>query len=170
MSLLRKLIRIAELQKLQEHSGKASRFCPSHRERGVSLIEMLIVLVIIGVIAAMIVPTVIGRPDEARVTVATTDIKSIGNALEIYRLDSQRYPTTEQGLKALVVKPVTPPEPRRWQSEGYLRQVPTDPWGNPYVYRAPGEHSAFDLLSYGADGKPGGDGINADLTNDGRSK
>lgn len=130
-----------------------------------TLIEMMVVLVIIAVVAALVVPNVIGRPDEARVTVARTDIRSIGSALEMYRLDNRSYPTSTQGLAALVEKPLSPPQPANWHEGGYLAEVPLDPWGNPYLYRSPGDGGAgFDLISYGADGEPGGDGWNEDLT------
>lgn len=124
---------------------------------------MMVVLAIIAIVAALIVPNVIGRPDEARVTVAGTDLRTISSALEMYRLDNRTYPTTSQGLAALVTKPTVPPEPPNWHQGGYLPQVPTDPWGTPYLYRSPGEQRAFDLLSYGADGKPGGSGMDADI-------
>lgn len=130
-------------------------------QAGVTLIEMMVVLVIIAVVAALIVPNVIGRPDEARVTVARTDIRSISSALELYRLDNRGYPTTSQGLEALVRAPADAPN---WASGGYLSDLPTDPWGNPYLYRAPGEAAPFDLVSLGADGAPGGEGTNADIT------
>ena len=133
------------------------------REAGLTLIEMIVVLAIIALIAALIVPNVIGRPDEARVTVARTDLKTIGAALKLYRLDNGDYPTTAQGLAALAKKPTTEPVPTNWSSEGYLAQLPTDPWGKPYVYRYDGSGS-FDLRSYGKDGKPGGEGTDADLT------
>lgn len=132
-------------------------------DAGVTLIEMMVVLVIIAVVAAIIVPNVIGRPDEARVAVARTDIRAIGSALELYRLDNQTYPTTEQGLAALATRPTAPPEPSNWASGGYLSSAPTDPWGNPYLYRSPGETGAFDLVTLGADGAPGGDGTAADI-------
>ncbi|MGR3467244.1 MAG: type II secretion system major pseudopilin GspG [Shimia sp.] len=133
-------------------------------DAGVTLIEMIVVLVIIGLVAAMIVPNVIGRPDEARVTVAQSDIRSIASALEIYRLDNRGYPTTGQGLEALVARPTAPPVPSNWVEGGYLAALPTDPWGNPYLYRSPGESGAYDLISLGADGQPGGDGVRADIT------
>lgn len=131
---------------------------------GVTLIEMMVVLVIIALVAALVVPNVIGRPDEARVTVARTDIKSISAALDLYRLDNRSYPTTAQGLEALAKKPVAPPEPLNWAAGGYLPQAPVDPWGNPYLYRAPGESGPYDLLSLGADGKVGGSGVDADIS------
>ncbi len=130
---------------------------------GVTLIEMMVVLVIIALVAAIIVPNVIGRPDEARVAVARTDIRAIGSALELYRLDNQSYPTTEQGLAALATRPTAPPEPSNWVAGGYLSSTPEDPWGNAYLYRSPGETGGFDLVSLGADGSPGGDGPEADI-------
>ena len=128
---------------------------PSPCDDGFTLLEMIVVLAIIAIMAALIVPSIISRPDEARVTVAKSDIRSIANALELYRLDNLAYPNTEQGLMALVAKPTIPPIPPNWNSEGYLAQAPIDPWGNPYIYRAPGQHGVYDLMSWGADGKPG---------------
>ncbi|WP_150120695.1 MULTISPECIES: type II secretion system major pseudopilin GspG [unclassified Sulfitobacter] len=137
-------------------------------DAGVTLIEMMVVLVIIALVAAIIVPNVIGRPDEARATVAQTDIRAIGSALELYRLDNQSYPTTAQGLAALAERPTAPPEPRNWVAGGYLQSVPLDPWGNAYLYRSPGDTGPFDLVSLGADGAPGGDGVNADIVHGAR--
>ena len=125
---------------------------------------MMVVLVIIALVAALIVPNVIGRPDEARVTVARTDLKTIAGALEIYRLDNRTYPSTSQGLEALVEEPSGSPEPVNWAEGGYLPDVPVDPWGNEYVYRAPGEDAPYDLASLGADGEPGGAELDADLS------
>ncbi len=135
------------------------------KDAGVTLIEMMVVLVIIAIIAALIVPNVIGRPDEARVTVAKSDIRTLAASLELYRLDARRYPTTEQGLDALVHRPVLDPVPATWAEGGYLATLPQDPWGNPYLYAAPGQSAPFDLISYGADGVAGGEGVDADLTN-----
>ncbi len=132
-------------------------------EAGVTLIEMMVVLVIIAIVAGMIVPNVIGRPDEARVTVARTDLRTIAASLEMYRLDNRAYPTTTQGLEALVSRPSEPPPPPNWASGGYLPQVPQDPWGNAYVYRSPGEDAPYDLASFGADAQPGGEGVQADI-------
>ncbi|MFZ5962163.1 type II secretion system major pseudopilin GspG [Thalassococcus sp. BH17M4-6] len=137
-------------------------------EAGVTLIEMMVVLVIIAVIAAMVVPNVIGRPDEARATVAESDLRSIASALELYRLDNRTYPTTAQGLAALVSAPSAPPVPENWAADGYLGAMPQDPWGNDYIYRSPGQTGAFDLVSLGADGRPGGDGVNGDIMLDDR--
>jgi len=135
----------------------------SDSEAGLTLIEMLVVLVIIGVIAGMIVMNVANRPDEARVTTARTDMRTISAALKMYRLDNGDYPTTEQGLAALSTKPATAPEPRNWSPDGYLERAPLDPWQRPYVYRYPGSSGGFDLMSLGKDGKPGGEGLDADL-------
>ncbi len=140
---------------------------PRKPDSGVTLIEMIVVLVIIGLVAAMVVPNVIGRPDEARVTLAASDIRSISSALELYRLDNRTYPTTSQGLEALVTKPVSPPEPPNWVEGGYLPSPPVDPWGNVYLYRAPGDSGPYDLISLGADGKVGGTGVDADVSKDG---
>ncbi len=142
----------------------SARIRVAGHEAGLTLIEMIVVLAIIALVAALIVPSVIGRPDQARVTVAQADMKSIGAALKIYRLDNGNYPTTEQGLAALATKPTTAPVPATYPADAYLPQPPTDPWGHPYVYRTPGSNGAgFDLLSLGRDGKPGGDGVDADL-------
>jgi general secretion pathway protein G len=134
------------------------------RRAGLTLVEMIVVLAIIAVVAVLIVPNVIGRPDQARVTVAKTDLKTIATALRVYRLDNGAYPTTAQGLQALVERPTSPPEPMAWTPEGYLPELPTDPWGNPYVYRSPGQTGAYDLISYGRDGAEGGEDLDADLT------
>ncbi len=136
-------------------------------DAGLTLIEMIVVLAIIALVAALIVPSVIGRPDQARVTVASTDIRTIGAALKMYRLDNGNYPTTEQGLAALAHAPTSGPPAPNWNRDGYLPEVPTDPWGHAYVYRSPGSNGDFDLLSLGKDGKPGGDGLDADIGNPG---
>lgn len=133
------------------------------RRAGLTLVEMIVVLAIIAVVAVLIVPNVIGRPDEARVTVAKTDLKTIATALRMYRLDNGDYPTTEQGLAALVERPTAAPEPRAYPAEPYLTELPTDPWGKAYVYRSPGLNGAYDLLSYGKDGEEGGEKLDADL-------
>ncbi|MBU6439227.1 MAG: type II secretion system major pseudopilin GspG [Betaproteobacteria bacterium] len=131
------------------------------RARGFTLIELMVVLVIMGVLAALIVPNIIGRTDEARVTAAKTDIGTIMQALKLYKLDNGLYPSQEQGLAALVAKPSTPPIPGNWKP--YLEKLPNDPWGRPYQYLNPGVKGPVDVFSYGADGKPGGDGSNADI-------
>ena len=134
-------------------------------DAGVTLIEMMVVLVIIGIVAALIVPNVIGRPDEARRAVAVADLRTIAASLEIYRLDNRSYPTTLQGLSALSAKPTDPPEAVNWAEGGYLPNVPMDPWGAAYLYKQPGDNAAYDLLTYGADGAPGGEGTDADISN-----
>ena len=151
-------------QHFHDGSGRPGQRPISDSEAGLTLIEMLVVLVIIGVIAGMIVVNVANRPDEARVTTAKTDMRTISAALKMYRLDNGDYPTTEQGLAALAAKPTLPPEPRNWSPDGYLERQPLDPWQRPYVYRYPGGASGFDLMSLGRDGKPGGEGLDADLS------
>ena len=133
-------------------------------DSGVTLIEMMVVLVIIGIVAALIVPNVIGRPDEARAAVAKSDLRTIAASLEMYRLDARAYPTTAQGLKALTQKPTEAPVPDTWASGGYLPTLPTDPWGKPYIYLSPADGAPYALTSLGADGSPGGDGVNADIS------
>ncbi|MEP6701833.1 MAG: type II secretion system major pseudopilin GspG [Betaproteobacteria bacterium] len=131
--------------------------------RGFTLIEVMVVIVILGVLAALVVPRVLSRPDEARVVAAKHDIDVIGQALKLYRLDNQRYPSAEQGLAALTAKPELSPVPSNWKPGGYLERLPKDPWGNAYVYVSPGLHGDIDVLSLGADGKPGGEGLDADI-------
>jgi general secretion pathway protein G len=134
---------------------------------GFTLIELMVVIVILGVLAGLIVPRIMDRPEEARRTKAELDIAAIEQALKLYKLDNGRYPSTDQGLQALVEPPSVGNLPRKWREGGYLdkRNVPKDPWGNDYVYISPGLHGDFDLLSYGADGEPGGEGDNADINN-----
>jgi general secretion pathway protein G len=133
----------------------------THLQLGFTLIELMVVLVIIGVLAALIVPNVLNRADDARVTAARTDVNNLMQALKLYRLDNQRYPSTEQGLAALVKKPAAGPEPMNWKP--YLDKLPNDPWGRPYQYMNPGLQSEVDVLSFGADGQAGGEGKNADI-------
>lgn len=130
---------------------------------GFTLIEVMVVIVILGVLAALIVPKVMSRPDEARIAAARQDIASITQALKLYKLDNLRYPTTEQGLQALVQKPSSPPVPPNWKGNGYVERLPKDPWGNPYQYLQPGLHGDIDVLSLGADGAAGGEGSDADI-------
>ena len=128
---------------------------------GFTLIEILVVVVIIGILGAVIVPNLLGRPDQARVTAAQSDLRSLSNALDIYRLDNFQYPSSDQGLEALVQKPSGFPEPKNYNPEGYIKHLPSDPWGSPYVYeRTP---NGFRLVSLGADGAEGGEGLNADI-------
>ncbi|MCB1928206.1 MAG: type II secretion system major pseudopilin GspG [Rhodocyclaceae bacterium] len=130
-------------------------------ETGFTLIEVMVVIVILGVLAALIVPRVLGRPDEARIVAAKQDIASIMQALKLYKLDNRRYPSTEQGLTALVERPSIAPQPENWKS--YLEKLPNDPWGSPYQYLSPGLKGDVDVLSFGADGRAGGEGIDADI-------
>jgi len=131
--------------------------------RGFTLIEILVVIVILGVLAALIVPNIMQRPDDARITAAKSQIALIMQALKLYRLDNQRYPTSEQGLAALVAKPEVPPLPPNWKPGGYLDKLPNDPWGRPYVYVIPGVRSEVEVMSFGADGQAGGTGVDADI-------
>ena len=131
------------------------------REHGFTLVELMVVLAIIGALAALIVPNVIGRADDARVTAARTDVAHLMQALKLYKLDNMRYPSPEQGLQALVVRPTTDPVPMNWKS--YLDKLPNDPWGRPYQYMNPGIKGEVDVLSFGADGKSSGEGNNADI-------
>lgn len=132
-------------------------------QHGFTLIEMMVVIVIMGILASLIVPKIMGRPDEARVIAAKQDIASVMQALKLYKLDNQRYPTTEQGLQALVTKPGSPPIPLNWKSSGYLEKLPLDPWGNSYQYLFPGIRSELDVFSFGVDGAAGGEGNDADI-------
>lgn len=129
--------------------------------RGFTLIELMVVLVIIGVLAALIVPNVIDRADDARVTAARTDVNNLMQALKLYRLDNQRYPTSEQGLQALLTRPTTGPAAPNWKP--YVEKLPKDPWGQAYQYLNPGVQGEIDVFSFGADGQPGGEGRNADI-------
>ena len=133
------------------------------RIRAFTLIEVMVVVAILAVLAALIVPKVMSRPDEARVVAARQDIASLLQALKLYRLDNLRYPTTEQGLAALVTRPTLSPVPPNWKPGGYLERLPRDPWGNPYQYLSPGLRGEVDVFSFGADGVAGGEGFDADI-------
>ncbi|MDM8557494.1 type II secretion system major pseudopilin GspG [Candidatus Parabeggiatoa sp. HSG14] len=135
--------------------------------QGFTLIEVMVVIVILSILAAFIAPRIIGHTDEARLVQVKNDMGVIENALKMYRLDNYVYPTTDQGLEALITKSMISPEPRQWREGGYLdrHSVPKDPWGFPYNYLSPGMHGEFDIYSLGADGQPDGTGINADIGN-----
>ena len=131
--------------------------------RGFTLIEIMVVVVIMGILAALLVPKLMGRTDDARIIAAKQDIATVMQSLKLYKLDNQRYPTTEQGLSALTTKPSVGPPADGWKSGGYLDKVPKDPWGNPYQYLSPGINGEIDVFTLGADGQPGGVGNDADI-------
>ncbi len=143
---------------LANNSGRKLR---AAKQRGFTLIEIMVVVVIMGILAALVVPKLMGRTDDARIMAARSDISTLMSALKLYKLDNQRYPTTDQGLNALVVKPTSGAD--GWKTGGYIDKLPKDPWGNPYQYLAPGIHGEIDVFSYGADGQPGGEGNDADI-------
>ncbi|WP_115717088.1 type II secretion system major pseudopilin GspG [Gallaecimonas mangrovi] len=133
------------------------------KERGFTLIEIMVVVVILGMLIAIVAPNVLGNKDKAMVQKAVADINGLESALEMYYLDNSTLPTTDQGLQALVSAPS--PAPRNYRQGGYIKRLPNDPWGRPYIYINPGEHGRYDLYSLGADGQEGGDGLNADIGN-----
>ena len=132
-------------------------------QQAFTLIEVMIVVVILGILAAVVIPRILDRPDQARQSAAKSDIAVIMQQLKLYRLDNTFYPSTDQGLQALTVKPTTNPIPMNWKQGGYLERLPNDPWGRPYLYLNPGVKGEIDVMSYGADGQPGGEGNNADI-------
>ncbi len=132
---------------------------------GFTFIEIMVVVAILAILAALVVPRIVGRTDEAKRTSAKVQIRNLEGALNLYKLDNGIYPSTEQGLKALVEKPTVGTMPKNWKLGGYLPKVPDDPWGNPYKYVSPSPKGDFEIVSLGADGEPGGDGKNADLMN-----
>ena len=133
---------------------------------GFTLIELMVVIVILGILAGLIIPRIMGRPEEAKQLKAKIQIESLETALKLYKLDSGMYPDTEQGLQALIEKPETGMLPKKWREGGYLEKgrLPKDPWGNDFVYLSPGAHDDYDITSFGADGVPGGDGKNKDIS------
>ncbi|OON60099.1 type II secretion system protein GspG [Massilia sp. KIM] len=131
--------------------------------KGFTLVEIMVVVVIIGILGALVVPKLLGRTGESRVTAAKVDIATMMQALKLYKLDNQRYPTTEQGLTALITKPTSGPAANGWKDGGYIEKLPKDPWGNSYQYLSPGIHGEVDVFSLGADGQPGGTGEDADV-------
>ncbi len=138
-----------------------------NKQSGFTLIEIMVVVVIIGVLIGLVAPNILGRVDESRVTAAQADIATMDQALELYKLDNHRFPSTDQGLQALVQKPTGSPEPKNWNPDGYLKKgkLPQDPWGNDYQYISPGANGPYDLYSLGADGREGGEGYDADIGN-----
>ncbi|MFQ5780781.1 MAG: type II secretion system major pseudopilin GspG [Nitrospiria bacterium] len=132
-------------------------------ERGLTLIEIMVVVTILAILAALVVPKLVGRTDQARRVAAKVQIKNIEGALQMYKLDNGFYPSTSQGLDALVEKPNIGEIPKNWKEGGYLPKVPKDSWGNPYAYLSPGRHGDYDLVSYGSDGELGGEGKSADI-------
>ena len=135
------------------------------KRRGFTLIEIMVVVVIIGLLSALVGPRLIGQSEEAKVKTTRTQISQLEQVLGLFHLDNGFYPTTEQGLAALVTRPTTPPEPLNYKKNGYMKKVPKDSWSREFVYECPGRHGDFDLLSYGADGQEGGEDLKADLTN-----
>ena len=133
------------------------------RTKGFTLVEIMVVVVIMGILAALVIPKMMGRTDDARIMAAKQDIATIMQGLKLYRLDNQRYPTTGQGLQALITIPTSSPIPANWKSGGYLDRLSKDPWGNAYQYQSPGSRGEIDVFSMGADGQAGGTGIDADI-------
>jgi general secretion pathway protein G len=146
-------------------SRKAAKACSA--QRGFTLIELMVVVVILGILAGLIVPRIMGRPDEAKELKAKMQIESLETALKLYKLDTGKYPNTEQGLQVLVEKPNDETIQKHWREGGYLEKgkVPADPWGNAFVYLSPGTHGDYDLISFGADGVAGGEGKDRDFNN-----
>ncbi|MFT4045351.1 MAG: type II secretion system major pseudopilin GspG [Solimonas sp.] len=144
---------------------RARRRRQGARQGGFTLIEIMVVVIILGILAAMVVPKIMDKPDQARVVKAKQDIRALESALNLYKLDNFNYPSTQQGLEALVVRPSGDPEPKNYKAGGYIQTLPKDPWGNPYQYLSPGTRNEIDIFSYGHDGKPGGEGIDADIGN-----
>ena len=143
---------------MQQHTRHGNR-----ANAGFSLLELMVVVVLLSILALVIVPRVIDRPDQARAARAQSDIAALSNAVQLYRLDNFRYPTTEQGLEALRAPPTTDPVPTNWAQAGYIDRLPIDPWGQPYQYLSPGVHGDFDVFTFGADGVAGGTGADADI-------
>lgn len=142
-----------------------NRILQAKGQHGFTLIEIMVVIVILGILASVVVPRIMDRPDEAKIVKAKSDIRAIEAALNLYRLDNFNYPSTDQGLEALVKKPTGSPEPRNYKQGGYLDRLPKDPWGQNYQYLNPGRRGQIDIFSFGADGQPGGEGTNADIGN-----
>ncbi|KKM78108.1 hypothetical protein LCGC14_1363320 [marine sediment metagenome] len=148
------------LLKQMEHVIRRAR-----AEQGFTLLEIIVVVVILGILAAIVAPQFMGRIEDARKIEAQVQIRNFETSLKLYKVDNHVYPTTDQGLDALVNKPSTGAEAKNYRSGGYMSRIPLDPWGNPYIYVSPGTHGDFDLISLGADGLEGGDEVNADIKN-----
>lgn len=147
------------MQKVQTKLNK------SRKQGGFTLLEVMVVIVILGVLASLVVPNLLGNKEKADQQKAVTDIVALENALDMYKLDSSVYPTTDQGLDALVSKPSSSPEPRNYRTDGYIKRLPKDPWGNDYQYLSPGDNGTIDIFTLGADGQEGGEGASADIGN-----
>jgi len=138
---------------------------PTSKQQGFTLIEIIVVVVIIGILATFVAPKFLGRTDDARITKAKSDILALESALDVYKLDNYNYPTTDQGLEALIAPPTSDPIPNNWKKGGYIKKLQKDPWQRDYLYLSPGEHAEVDIYSLGADGVEGGEGANADIGN-----
>jgi general secretion pathway protein G len=145
------------------HSSSNLNETITRRNRGFTLIEIMVVVVIMGILAALVVPKLMGRTGDARIVAAKQDISTMMGALKLYKLDNMHYPSTEQGLQALIVKPTSGPSANGWKTGGYVDKLPKDPWGNPYQFLSPGIKGEIDIFSLGADGLPGGAGDDADI-------
>ena len=156
---MERIVKVYSNRKSMQHHALKPRASVS----GFTLIEVMVVVIILGILAAIVVPRVMERPDEARITKAKQDIRAMESALNLYKLDNFTYPTTDQGLEALVQKPAGSPEPKNWKK--YMDRLPKDPWGEPYQYLSPGSKGEVDIFSLGADGQQGGEGVNADVGN-----
>ena len=150
----------------KEREGRLPDGRDISRSRGFTLLEIIVVVFILSLLVAIVAPKIMGRTDEAKVTAAQVQIKNFETALKLFKIDNGYYPETQQGLDALIEKPTTGRIPNKYREGGYLelKRIPLDPWGNPYVYVCPGIHGDYDIMSYGADGKEGGDGYDADIT------
>ena len=164
ISLIRRA-RVASVSAVGRIGVPITTMATSRRQRGFTLLELMVVVVIIGILSLTIVPRIIDRPDQARIARAKQDVTVLENALKLYRLDNRAYPTTAQGLGALVERPTIPPPPPNWAGDGYIDRLPKDPWGRDYLYLIPGVHGEIDIFTHGADGEPGGTGNDADIGN-----